>query len=239
MILGICASIIPFPDHNQSPRNVYQSAMGKQAMGVFLTSFQMRMDTMTNILFYPQKPLATTRAMQYMHFGELPAGQNVVVAIACYTGYNQEDSLIMNQSSIDRGLFRSLYYRVHQDVQKQVGMKDSEIIEKPSRDTCLRMKRGTYDKLEDDGLISPGVRVSGEDIIIGKTIPIPEDSTEMGQRTAMHTKRDASKPLKSTENGIVDQVMVSTNEDGFKFVKVRVRSIRIPQMGDKFAVCTY
>jgi DNA-directed RNA polymerase II subunit RPB2 len=210
--------------------------MGKQAMGVFLTSFQMRMDTMANILFYPQKPLATTQAMRYMHFGDLPAGQNTIVAIACYTGYNQEDSLIMNQSSIDRGLFRSLYYRVYMDQQKKVGIKDTETIEKPTRDSCLRMKRGTYDKLEDDGLIAPGVRVSGEDIIIGKTVPIPEDSIELGQRTAMHTKRDASTPLKSTESGIVDQVVVTTNADGFKFVKVRVRSIRVPQIGDKFAV---
>jgi DNA-directed RNA polymerase II subunit RPB2 len=210
--------------------------MGKQAMGVFLTSFQMRMDTMANILFYPQKPLATTQAMRYMHFGDLPAGQNTIVAIACYTGYNQEDSLIMNQSSIDRGLFRSLYYRVYMDQQKKVGLKDTETIEKPTRESCLRMKRGTYDKLEDDGLIAPGVRVSGEDIIIGKTVPIPEDSVELGQRTAMHTKRDASTPLKSTESGIVDQVVVTTNADGFKFVKVRVRSIRVPQIGDKFAV---
>ncbi|KAJ3253998.1 DNA-dependent RNA polymerase II [Boothiomyces macroporosus] len=237
MILGICASIIPFPDHNQSPRNVYQSAMGKQAMGIFLTNFQMRMDTMGNILFYPQKPLATTQAMRYMNFGELPAGQNVVVAIACYTGYNQEDSLIMNQSSIDRGMFRSLYYRVYMDQEKKSGLLESECIEKPTRDTTLRMKHGSYDKLEDDGLIAPGVRVSGEDIdiIIGKTVPIPENSVELGQRTVNHTKRDASTPLKSTENGIVDNVMVTTNQDGFKFVKVRIRSIRIPQMGDKFA----
>ncbi|KAJ1334809.1 hypothetical protein BSLG_007964 [Batrachochytrium salamandrivorans] len=235
MILGICASIIPFPDHNQSPRNVYQSAMGKQAMGLFLTNFQLRMDTMTNILFYPQKPLATTRAMEYMHFRDLPAGINAIVAIACYSGYNQEDSLIMNQSSIDRGLFRSLYYRVYMDQEKKVGMLSTETLEKPTRDTTLRLKHGTYEKLEDDGLIAPGVRVSGEDIIIGKTVPIAADSTELGQRTSMHTKRDASTPLKSTENGIVDQVLVTTNQDGFKFVKVRVRSIRIPHMGDKFA----
>eukprot|EP00842_Homolaphlyctis_polyrhiza_P001918 jgi/Hompol1/2727/HPOL_003044-RA len=235
MILGICASIIPFPDHNQSPRNVYQSAMGKQAMGLFLTNFQLRMDTMANVLFYPQKPLATTRAMQYMHFRDLPAGINAIVAIACYSGYNQEDSLIMNQSSIDRGLFRSLYYRVYMDQEKKVGMIESETLEKPTRETTLRLKHGTYDKLEDDGLVAPGVRVSGEDIIIGKTVPIAEDCAELGQRTTTHSKRDASTPLKSTENGIVDQVLVTTNADGFKFVKIRVRSIRIPHMGDKFA----
>nr|QIS77014.1 DNA-directed RNA polymerase II subunit [Radulomyces confluens] len=235
MILGICASIIPFPDHNQSPRNTYQSAMGKQAMGVFLTNFLIRMDTMANILYYPQKPLATTRSMEYLKFRELPAGQNAIVAIMCYSGYNQEDSVIMNQSSIDRGLFRSLYYRSYMDLEKKSGIQQLEEFEKPTRETTLRMKHGTYDKLEDDGLIAPGTNVNGEDIIIGKTAPIPPDSEELGQRTRSHTRRDVSTPLKSTERGMVDQVLITTNSDGQKFVKVRVRSSRIPQIGDKFA----
>nr|QIS77013.1 DNA-directed RNA polymerase II subunit [Pterulicium secundirameum] len=235
MILGICASIIPFPDHNQSPRNTYQSAMGKQAMGVFLTNFLIRMDTMANILYYPQKPLATTRSMEYLKFRELPAGQNAIVAILCYSGYNQEDSVIMNQSSIDRGLFRSLYYRSYMDLEKKSGMQQLEEFEKPSRESTLRMKHGTYDKLEDDGLIAPGTNVLGEDIIIGKTAPIPPDSEELGQRTRSHTRRDVSTPLKSTEKGMVDQVLITTNSEGQKFVKVRVRSTRVPQIGDKFA----
>ncbi|KAL7417639.1 DNA-dependent RNA polymerase II second largest subunit [Mrakia frigida] len=235
MILGICASIIPFPDHNQSPRNTYQSAMGKQAMGIYLTNYQIRMDTMANILYYPQKPLATTRSMEYLKFRELPAGQNAIVAILCYSGYNQEDSVIMNQSSIDRGLFRSMYYRSYQDVEKKNGMVSLEEFEKPTRDSTLRLKQGTYDKLDADGLVSPGVGVNGEDIIIGKTAPIPKDSEELGQRQATHTKRDVSTPLKSTEQGIVDQVLVTTNADGLKFVKIRVRSTRVPQIGDKFA----
>lgn len=235
MILGVCASIIPFPDHNQSPRNTYQSAMGKQAMGIFLTNFDQRMETMANILYYPQKPLARTMAMEYLKFRELPAGQNAIVAIACYSGYNQEDSVIMNQSSIDRGLFRSLFYRTYQDQEKYVGHMVMESFEKPTRQTTLRLKHGTYDKLDDDGIISPGIRVSGEDIIIGKTAPMAPDAEELGQRQKNHTKRDVSTPLRSTESGIVDQVMMTMTGDGSKFVKVRVRNTKVPQIGDKFA----
>lgn len=235
MILGICASIIPFPDHNQSPRNTYQSAMGKQAMGVYLTNYSVRMDTMANILYYPQKPLATTRSMEFLKFRELPAGQNAIVAILCYSGYNQEDSMIMNQGSIDRGLFRSLFFRSYMDQERRIGMSVVEEFEKPTRADTLRLKHGTYDKLDEDGLISPGVRVSGEDIIIGKTAPIPPDSQEQGQRTKFHTKRDVSTPLRSTENGIVDQVLLTTNQEGHRFVKVRMRTTKVPQIGDKFA----
>lgn len=235
MILGICASIIPFPDHNQSPRNTYQSAMGKQAMGVYLTNYNVRMDTMANILYYPQKPLATTRSMEFLKFRELPAGQNAIVAILCYSGYNQEDSMIMNQGSIDRGLFRSLFFRSYMDQERRIGMSVVEEFEKPTRADTLRLKHGTYDKLDDDGLISPGIRVAGEDIIIGKTAPIPPDSQEQGQRTQYHTKRDVSTPLRSTENGIVDQVLLTTNQEGLRFVKVRMRTTKVPQIGDKFA----
>ncbi|KAJ2894623.1 DNA-dependent RNA polymerase II, partial [Coemansia aciculifera] len=235
MILGICASIVPFPDHNQSPRNTYQSAMGKQAMGIMLTNYQLRMDTLTNILYYPQKPLATTRAMDYLKFRDLPAGQNAIVGIMCYGGYNQEDSVIMNQSSIDRGLFRSLYFRTYQDEEDRQGMKDTGTFEKPTSETTLRVKLGTNEKLDEDGLIAPGTRVTGDDIIIGKTTAIPPDSLELGQRTKNHTKINASKVLRSTERGIVDQVLLTTNEGGYNFVKVRIRSTRVPQMGDKFA----
>ena len=233
MILGICGSIIPFPDHNQSPRNTYQSAMGKQAMGTYISNFQIRMDTLAYVLFYPQKPLVTTRAMEHLHFRDLPAGVNVIVGIMCYTGYNQEDSVIMNQSSIDRGLFRSIFYRSFKDEEKKQGSLTKEELERPTRDTTLGMRHGTYDKLDDDGLICPGTRVSGEDIIIGKTSPLPEDDPSAVSKR--FTKRDCSTGMKNAETGIIDQVLLTTNDQGLRFVKIRVRSCRTPQVGDKFS----
>eukprot|EP01083_Nonionella_stella_P245656 853608_1 len=149
--------------------------------------------------------------------------------------YNQEDSVIVNQSSIDRGIFLS-YHKSYSVEEGRQRMGEAEMFEKPSRQTCSGMKFGTYDKIDSDGLIAPGVRVSGDDIIIGKTTPITQPS-ELGdaQRAKKETKKDSSKPLRSSESGIIDQVALATNQDNRKFVKVRVRSVRIPQIGDKFA----
>uniref|UniRef100_M4FCE2 DNA-directed RNA polymerase subunit beta n=1 Tax=Brassica campestris TaxID=3711 RepID=M4FCE2_BRACM len=233
LILGVCASIIPFPDHNQSPRNTYQSAMGKQAMGIYVTNYQFRMDTLAYVLYYPQKPLVTTRAMEHLHFRQLPAGINAIVAISCYSGYNQEDSVIMNQSSIDRGFFRSLFFRSYRDEEKKMGTLVKEDFGRPDRASTMGMRHGSYEKLDDDGLAPPGTRVSGEDVIIGKTTPISQDEAQ-GQ-SSRYTRRDHSISLRHSETGMVDQVLLTTNADGLRFVKVRVRSVRIPQIGDKFS----
>ncbi|KAI4312165.1 hypothetical protein MLD38_037006 [Melastoma candidum] len=218
----------------QSPRNTYQSAMGKQAMGIYVTNYQFRMDTFAYVLYYPQKPLVTTQAMEHLHFRELPAGINAIVAIACYSGYNQEDSVIMNQSSIDRGFFWSLLFRCHRDIESKKGTLVKEEFGHPDQKKTMGMRHGSYDKLDDDGLIPPGTRVSGEDIIIGKTTPIALDGGAQGQ-AFRHTRHDHSIALRDCEAGMVDRVLLTTNADGLRFVRVRTRSVRIPQIGDKFS----
>lgn len=226
LILGVCASIIPFPDHNQSPRVVYQSAMGKQAIGIHASNFAERFDTMSHVVFYPQKPLCETKAMKQLHFNELPAGQNTIVAIACYSGYNQEDSLILNHSSIDRGWQRSTYYRTYRDQEK------TDKFALPNRETVSGMRKGpNYEHLDVDGMILPGSKVSGDDMLFGKISSITQRTT----LPSPFTHKDQSNGLKAGDAGVVDGVMVTTNEKGQKLVKVRVRTTRIPKIGDKFA----
>jgi DNA-directed RNA polymerase II subunit RPB2 len=236
LILGVLASNIPFAEHNQAPRNLFQGAMGKQAMGIYSTAFRNRMDTMAHILHYPQKPMVNTEPSKYLHSADLPSGQMPIVAIACYTGYNQEDSLIFNQSSIDRGLFRSSFFRTYVDEEKKnsATLEDEKFC-KPQKFYpngkiyTEKMSYGSYDKLNDDGFVKVNSYVDGNDIIIGK-VTMLKDSIE-GEPKA----RDLSTALRANESGIVDKTYTHSNGDGYNFVKVRVRSDRIPEIGDKFA----
>jgi DNA-directed RNA polymerase II subunit RPB2 len=180
--------------------------------------------------------------MELLHFKELPAGCNAVVAIACYTGYNQEDSIIGNQSSIDRGLFRSAFFRTYSETQDK-----DEQFERPDFSKTQGRRFGTYDKLDMDGLINPGSIVNGDDIIIGKTGAVRHAGNSIDDGPELHAdagaaaqnmlkpRKDCSTQLKHSEKGMIDQVILTSNEEGNRFCKVKMRSIRIPQIGDKFA----
>ena len=227
-ILGVLASTIPFPDHNQSPRNTYQSAMGKQAMGIYTSNFRHRMDTLGHILSYPNKPLVQPYNAQFIKMNELPNGLNAIVAIASYSGYNVEDSVIMNQSSIDRGLFRSTFYRSYrEDEKKNQSSGKEEKFMNPDKKYTKSMKPCNYDKLESNGFVPENTYVDGDDIIIGKVFPIK-------QGTDGYVYRDSSTALRNNESGCIDKIYTNRNSEGHRFCKVRVRSERIPTVGDKF-----
>ena len=175
LINGLCASLIPFPDHNQAPRNTYQSAMGKQAVGVMTLNYPMRLDAVAHILQSPQKPLVTTRMDDILHTNEAPTGINVIVVIMCYTGFNQEDSLIVNREACERGLFTTIKFQTYKDEERTNGA-DAEKFENPLQvnGKCVGMRVGCYDKLEQDGLVAVGTTVTNGDAIIGKTITTTE-----------------------------------------------------------------
>ena len=230
LMLGILSSSIPFSNHNQSPRNTYQSAMGKQAMGVYMTNFRQRMDTMGHVLYYTNKPLVDTNIGKLVPSAEIPNGLNVIVAIASYSGYNQEDSIIINKGSVDRGLFRSTFFRTYRDDEKKIQSSgQDERIMKPPKDITSGIKPGCYDKLETNGFVPINTHVTSNDIIIGKVFPIKSKTK------TKYVYRDSSTFLRSNETGYIDKIYVNRNGDGHKFCKVRVRSIRVPKIGDKFS----
>ncbi|EGR32674.1 RNA polymerase ii second largest subunit, putative [Ichthyophthirius multifiliis] len=236
MILGVCASIIPFGHHNQGPRNTLQSAMGKQAMGLNSTNFNLRVDTLVHILYYPQIPLASSKSNDYICSKSIPFGINAIVAIACFTGYNQEDSIIMNQSSIDRGLFRSAFFRTYKTQEKKEEMGAFSIKETicfPDQNKTVIPNSNSFLKLDYDGIIPPGTQVTGDDILVGKVVELPE-SQDFKSKNFKQFK-DVSLCSRRSEIGYVDTVILSEDKDGFYIVKVKLRSNRIPQIGDKFA----
>ena len=228
LILGALASCIPFPHHNQAPRNTYQSAMGKQAVGVHCTNYNKRFDTFSHVLSYPQRPLVETKMMKYLNATKLPNGINVVVAIATYGGYNQEDSILFNQDSIDRGLFSSTFYRTYKEEERKNQLSgEEEKFCKPDKSKLLFPKPCNYSKLNDDGFIEKDTYVSEEDILIGKVIPIKNNQD--------YHYRDNSVSLKKNENGFIDDNSITTNSDGYNICKTRIRSFRTPEIGDKFS----
>lgn len=230
-LLGLCTSLIPFSHHNQAPRNVYQSAMGKQAVGIM--NSPLAMETVVHTLGYSQKAVVVTDMDTMMGSAESPCGMCPIVAIMCYTGYNQEDSLIASQSSIDRGMFRSLVYSSFKDEEKGYGA-DVEKFCKPG-DECGGMRDAKYDKLESCGFALPGQPVSNGDAIIGKVVSTSRMQASGVGEKRRDMQRDRSTILRTDEPAVIDAVFRSTTVDGNGFARVRVRSMRIPGVGDKLS----
>lgn len=235
-ILGITASLIPFPEHNQSPRNTYEASMAKQALGIYASNFHLRLDTRGHILHYPQSPLVQTRAMEIIGFDKRPAGQNFVVGIMSFHGFNIEDALIINKCSIERGLGRSTFFRTYEAEERKYPGGVMDKFETPASNMLGVQQSESYSQLGEDGIIDPEREVEPNDVLIGRTSP-PKytKSYERYDDESANVRRDTSIKMRPSEQGIVDTVILTENVDGNKLVKIKVRDLRVPELGDKFA----
>ena len=229
-VFGVLASCIPFPEHNQSPRNTYQCCMAKQAIGVYALNYDTRMDKTSYVLSYPSRPLVDTRVMNFIKLNNIPSGHQITVAIMSFTAYNQEDSLLINKGSIDRGLFMTTVYHTEKDEDKNI-IRDEIIRCKPDPAKTKGIKYGNYDKLNPQGFIPENSLVENRDVIIAKTVPIKENRNDP---TKTIKYEDQSKTFRTTEECYIDKNYTGRNGDGYNFAKVRVRTLRKPVLGDKF-----
>jgi DNA-directed RNA polymerase subunit B len=236
-ILGAGASIIPYPEHNQSPRNTYESAMAKQSLGFSTPMMNTSTYVRQHLMLYPQVPAVNTKAMKLLGLEDRPAGQNCVVAVLPFDGYNIEDAIVLSQASVDRGLGRTFFFRIYDAEAKQYpgGMRDS--FEIPNAEDNIRGYKGerAYRLLEEDGVVASESPVKGGDILIGKTSP-PRFMEEYREfESSGPYRRDTSIGVRPSETGVIDTVVMTQSNEGGKMYKIRARDMRIPEIGDKFA----
>ena len=234
VLLGEIAVNIPYCDSNQGPRNIFQYSQGRQAMGIYATNYRDRLD-ISYILYTPQRPVVKTRASKYINTESLPFGENAIVAIGTYTGYNQEDSLIFNRRSIQRGLFRSTSLKKYSSsISKNQSTSQDDIFTKPDPDKVMGVRKGSYDKLNLHGYVPEETVVNNGDILLAKIKPIQLDLKSNSDKSF----KDDSETYKVLAPGTVDRVYTDIfNEDLYETRKMLVRSERTPQIGDKF--CCY
>ena len=239
LVLGVCASLIPYPEHNSTPRVTGGTAMVKQSLGLPSSNYRMRPDTRAHILHYTQRSITRTAAMESTHFDDRPGGQNFIVAIMSLHGYNMQDAVIMNKGSVDRALGRSTFNRTYNAERRRFPGGQVEEIEKPG--SSLQEVKGlkpeeAYRHLEADGLPLPEMYLEGGDVLVGKTSPprFLEESAG-GAFLLAQERRESSMLVRHGEKGYVDNVYVTESLDSGRLVRVMVRSHKVPEVGDKFA----
>jgi DNA-directed RNA polymerase subunit B len=234
VICGLATSLVPFGNFNQSSRLIIGSKNQKQAAGFYAANYLIRMDMDTNLLHYPQFPLVKAKTHDFFDYGKNPAGQNLVVAIMCYDGYNMEDAVILNKASVEMGMGRSTYYRPTEtpELKYAGGLTDEICI--PDKDIKGYRGEDDYKFLEEDGIVYPEAQVGEGSVVIGKTSPPRFLSSLDEYNLAAATRRESSVALKHGEKGVADFVLLTEGEDGSKLVQVRLRDERIPEIGDKF-----
>lgn len=235
-MLGVCAGIIPFSNHNSSPRNTMEAGMTKQALGLYVSNYGLRTDTRAHLLHHPQKPLVKTRIIDSTNYDKRPSGQNFVVAVMSYEGYNMEDAIILNRASLERGLARSSFFRSYVSSEKRLPGGQEDKFEIPTKGVKGFRSEEEYKHLDDDGIIIPETPVESGDVLIGKTSPprFSSDFNEFGP-VAERNREESSETVRHGERGIVDAVFLSETVEGSKLAKIRVRDTRQPEFGDKFA----
>jgi len=233
-ILGIGSSLVPYPEHNSSPRITMGAGMGKQSLGFRASNYRIRPDTRGHLLHYPEAQLVQTHPVKYMRFTRRPAGQNFIVAVASFKGYNMEDALVMSKAGIERGLARSTFFRTYSSEEKRYPGGQEDHFEIPDPDCRGVRSDDTYTNLGEDGLISPECDVKGTNVLVGKTSP-PRFLEEPTDFLTPQKRRETSVTVQHGEGGTVDKVMLSESVNGSRMVKIKVREQRIPEYGDKFA----
>lgn len=235
VILGLTTSLVPYANYGQSSRLNRGSKTQKQALGFYASNYLVRMDTDVSVLYYPQNPLVRSSTYRLAPLEHHPAGQNIVIALMSYEGYNMSDAIVLNRGSVERGLARSTYFRPYlvEELRYSGGLVDEIGI--PDKEVKGYKSEHDYRMLEDDGIIYPEAEVNEEDVLIGKTSP-PRFLGELDEFSiAANKRRESSVTARHGEPGFVDLVVVTENEEGNKLVQVRLRHLRVPEVGDKFA----
>ena len=230
-VLGLITSLVSFADHDQGSRLLRGSKTLTQGLGIYAANYLMRIDTNVSILHYPQKPLV--RSFIYDTLDVYPSGQNIVVAIIPFEGYNLEDAIVLNRASVDRGLGRSTYFRPYSTVELQYAGGLTDEITIPEKDVSGYRTEDVYKNLEDDGIAFPEADLKSGDAVIGKVTP-PKFLSE-AKDLSIQTKKEASAVVRQGERATVDGVFVTADSEGNKIVHVRTRDLRLPEAGDKFS----